>query len=122
MLCDRDELDFERIADQHLVEQRRAPGVVVRVDEAGDDGHPPGVERLRALADQRPHVGAAADRGEPGAGDGERLGARARAVYRVDLRVVDDQVGVESGECLERPREHAGGPGRGKPHEFTACP
>ena len=41
MLRDGDELDFERIADEHFVEQHVAAGVVVAVDEAGHDRHLP---------------------------------------------------------------------------------
>jgi hypothetical protein len=48
---DRHELDLERIADEHLVEQRRAAGVVVTVDESGHHCHPFGVDRLAALGD-----------------------------------------------------------------------
>ena len=48
---DRDELDFERIADQHLVQQHRAPiRVIVAVDESRDDRHALRVEGLRPLA------------------------------------------------------------------------
>ena len=46
---DRDELDLERIADEHFVEQRGAAGVIVAVGEAGHDRHLLRVERLRAL-------------------------------------------------------------------------
>ena len=64
------------LPDQHFVQERRAACVIVGVDETGDDGHSLGVEGLRPLADQRPHVGAAADRGESRAGDRERFRAR----------------------------------------------
>jgi hypothetical protein len=117
---DRDELDLEGVPDQHLVEQRRPAGMIVRVDEAGDDGHPLRVERPGPLARERAHVGARAEGGEPRAGNRERLDARQRSVDRVDLRVEDDEVGIDGGEGRERPREEAGGARRGDPHEFPA--
>ena len=50
---DGDELDLEGIADEHLVEQHVAAGVIVAVDEAGHDRHLLCVERLRSFAGQR---------------------------------------------------------------------
>ena len=64
---DRDEFDLERIADEHLVEQRRAARVIVAVDEAGHDRHLLRVERLRAFADEPSDVRGAPDGDEPSA-------------------------------------------------------
>jgi hypothetical protein len=50
---DGHELDHVGIADQDLVEQDVAGGMIVAVDEPGHDGHLLGVERLGPFADQR---------------------------------------------------------------------
>ena len=93
--------------------------MIVGIDETGDDGHSLGVEGLRPLADERPHVGAAADRGESRAGNRERFRARLPAIDCIDLRVVDDQVRVDGCERSEGSGEDAGS---GETHEFPACP
>ena len=83
--ADGDELDVERVADQDLVEQHVAAGVVVTVDEAGDDRHTVGVEGLRALSGESLDGAAAADGNETSVRDGECLGARRLRIHGVDL-------------------------------------
>jgi len=104
---DRDELHFERIADQHLVEEGGAAGVVVTIDEAGHDGHLPGVEGLGPFADEPADVGAASDSDEATALQRECLGARRGGVHRVDAGVKDHEVGVADGRrqppCVAKP-------------------
>ena len=131
---DAHELHFEGIADQHVVEQRFAAGVVVAVDEAGHDGESLGIEGLRAWAGQVPDVAGAAHGSEAAAGDGERLGAGGARVHGVDRGIDHDQVrslspaggrlreGLRGGRGAdERGAHEAGHAGAGDVHEVAAA-
>ena len=91
--------------------------MIVAVDEAGTMVIPLASNGLRPLAGERPHVGAAADGDESRAGNRERFGARQRAIDRIDLRVVDDEVGVDGRERRQGSGEDASG---ASTHEFPA--
>jgi hypothetical protein len=65
-----------------------------RVDEAGHDGHLPGVERLRPFADERLDFRVAPDGGEPASFDGECLRLRCAGIDRVNLSVEHDKICV----------------------------
>jgi hypothetical protein len=132
---DRHEFDLERIAHEHLVEKRRAAGVVVAVREPGHDRHLLRVVRPGALPDQAANVGVRPHGDEPSALRRECLRARQRAVHRVDLGVEHDQVGVRRAGSHPiglrearvrrgneaRTRDDSGGAGGQKTHEFPAA-
>ena len=96
---DADELDLERISDQHLVEQGLAAGVIVTVDESGDDGHPLRIEHLRVLPRRVAYVAAAADGSKAAGLDRESLGAGRARIHRVNLGVDDHHVGIGGAGC-----------------------
>ena len=99
---DGDELDFEGIADQDFVQQRGAPGVVVRVDEAGDDGARPCASQVGVpVTDQVADVGIGSDGEKAAVLDRERLGAGLAGVDGDDPGVEDDEfgAGVEELSC-----------------------
>src|SRR5688572_28274688 len=72
---DRYELDIERVADDHLVQQRLADRMVVTIDEARHDRHALRVEHLSVLAGQCSDLCVATHRDELAAAYCEGLGA-----------------------------------------------
>ena len=70
------ELDFEGIPHEHFVEQHGAKGVVVRVDEAGNNSCSLSIHSSHARADQVPNVGIRADGEKSPVLDRESLCAR----------------------------------------------
>ena len=123
---DGHELHHVGIADENFVEQGVAGRVIVAVDEAGHDGHLPGVERLGRFADERFDVGVGSDGGEPAGFDRERLRLRCAGIDRVDFGVEDDEIGVlRFGGCRRLPEpwcaEDAGDAGSGQAHEFSTA-
>ena len=112
-----DKLDLVGIANEHVVEQSFAAAVVVGVDEAGDNGHLPGIVGLGLLADQALDIAVTAHREKASALDGEGFGPGHVGVDGVDLGVEDDEIGVLGFEVrvLRQRREpgaagHAGDP------------
>ena len=116
MLRDRDELDFERVADEHLVEQRVARRVVVAVGEARARWSSASRRTSAVLLPASALISAVlptAD--EPARLHRERFRRRHRGVDGVDLRVEDDEVGVarvDPGGCSRSSGLRRGG-GRG---------
>ncbi len=89
---DRHELDVERIADDHLVEQRLADRMVVTIDEARHDRHALRVEHLSVLAGECTDLCVAADRNEMAAADCEGFGPGESSIDGMDIRVANDQI------------------------------
>jgi hypothetical protein len=129
---DGNELDFIRIADDHLVQQRRAGRVIVAVGKSRHNRHAPGVVGLGVLPRERLDLCGTADREESAGFHRERLGARRRAVDGVNLGVGDDQIGVlrigvESRRQYRwafgdvRRGGEPGQPGAGEPEHFAAA-
>ena len=90
---DSNELDHERIADQHFIEQGVARRVIVAIDEPWHDGHLLGVELLGSLPDERLHLRGASHRSEAPSLYCERLRPRRTGIHRVHLGVKDNQIG-----------------------------
>jgi hypothetical protein len=89
---DRHELDVERVADDHLIEQRLADRMVVTIDEARHDRHALRVEHLSVLAGECSDLCVAADRNELAAAYCEGLGAGQSGIHGIDVRVANDQI------------------------------
>jgi hypothetical protein len=91
---DGDELDLERIADEHFVEEHVTAGLVMTIGEARHDRHLLRVDRPRIFAGQafdlvvRPHGN------EPAVLHRERDGLRHARIDRVHVRVHDDEIGI----------------------------
>ena len=88
---DGDELDFEGIADEDFVEQSGAAGVVVGVDEAGDDGCAFCIPGGRTFSEDVADVGTGADGKKAAVFDREGLCAGLAGVDGDDPGVEDDQ-------------------------------
>ncbi len=90
--ADGHELDFERIAHQHFVQQGFAFGMVVAIDEPRDDGSLTGVDDLRALAGERLDLVVGSHRHEAIAADGNGLSPWHPRIHRPDAGIEEHEV------------------------------
>jgi hypothetical protein len=93
---DGDKFNLVRISNQNLIQQCRARGVIVTIDETGHDRHLLGVVHLRVLACKRRHVRRATHCYEAVALDNKRFRPWIARIDRIDLRVKHDQIGFQS--------------------------
>ena len=91
---DAHEFHFERITNQHFVEQRCAARMIVCVDKSRQHGHALCVDDLRAFSSKRSHFGRTSDGHEAARVYRKRLGARKCGIDGVDARINDDEVGI----------------------------
>jgi hypothetical protein len=104
----------------------RPAGVIVRVREAGHDGHLLRVDELRPFGGAASDGRGRSDSDEPAIGDCHRFGSRHRRVHRVDARVEHDELGLRlRGLPGQRahisepgPRDERRGASRAKGHEL----
>jgi hypothetical protein len=128
---DRDELDLERIADEHFVKEHFTAGVVMAIREAGHHRHTLRVDRARALAGEAFDLVVGAHGNESVVLHRECDGLRHARIDRVHVRVHDDEIGSaglrgsDSANRSAEPRRSERGSrdgARRQPHELPARP